>query len=183
MIWLIINFPNMKPSSIVGWKSLGATRTVCSLGFWGAVDLMRELYPSMIEDELLDTSNYPKDHELYSNKLNSRLGCIKDEFKGVVCKEVVLLAPKCYSFELIGGKVKATAKGVGRSVRERLTHQDYRDRFQQKTELNRTVNRLQSYDHKIFQISQDKIALSWFENKRAWINDNASLPYGHYKLS
>jgi len=90
----------------------------------GAVDLMRELYPSMIEDELLDTSNYPKDHELYSNKLNSRLGCIKDEFKGVVCKEVVLLAPKCYSFELIGGKVKATAKGVGRSVRERLTHQD-----------------------------------------------------------
>ena len=93
------------------------------------------------------------------------------------------MAPKCYSFELIGGKVKATAKGVGRSVRERLTHQDYRDRFDQKTELNWTVNRLQSYEHKIFQISQDKIALSWFENKRAWINDNTSLPYGHYKLS
>ena len=78
----------------------------------GAVDLIRDLYPAMIEDGLLDTSNYPKDHDLYSNKLNSKLGCIKDEFKGEICEEVILLAPKCYSFKMIGGKPKATAKGL-----------------------------------------------------------------------
>ena len=99
----------------------------------GAVDLMLEMYPAMIKDGLLDTSNYPKDHALYSNALNSKLGCIKDEFKGEVCEEVVLLAPKCYRFKLVGGKVKATAKGVGRSVKETLTYQDYMDRYLHRT--------------------------------------------------
>src|SRR5258708_2262438 len=56
----------------------------------GPVDIYKDLFPAMIEDELLDTSNYPKDHPLYSDKLNSELGCIKDEFKGAVCEEVVM---------------------------------------------------------------------------------------------
>ena len=92
----------------------------------GAVDLIRVLYPAMIEDGLLDTSNYPKDHDLYSDKLTAKLGCIKDEFKGEICEEVILLAPKCYSFKMIGGKPNATAKGVGKAT---LTHDDYRNLF------------------------------------------------------
>ena len=80
------------------------------------VDLIRDLYPAMIADELLDTSNYPKTHNLYSNKLNARLGCIKDEFKGETCEEVVLLAPKCYIFKFAGDKNKATQRvWVGQS--------------------------------------------------------------------
>src|SRR5438477_5794301 len=126
----------------------------------------------MIEDELLDTSNYTRTHHLYSNKLNARLSCIKDEFKGETCEEVVLLAPKCYSFKFAGDKNKATAKGVGRAVKNRLTHNDYKDRFLHQT-------RMQSYKHHIHNISQSKIALSFFENKRAWVGVNESLPYGH----
>ena len=143
---------------------------------------MLEMYPAMIKDGLLDTSNYPKDHVLYSNALNSKLGCIKDEFKGEVCEEVVLLAPKCYSFKLLGGKVKATAKGVGRSVKETLTHQDYKDRYLHRTELSKVVKRMQSFNHYIYNMKQVKIALSFFENKRGWVDDNISFPYGHYKL-
>ena len=148
----------------------------------GPVDLQRDLYPAMIADGLLDTSNYPKTHPLYSNAMNARLGCIKDEFKGETCQEVVLLAPKCYSFELVGGKTKATAKGVGRTVKNSLCHQDYKDRFLHQTEMSRVVKRMQSFNHHIFNIKQAKIALSFFENKRAWVDSNNSLPYGHYRL-
>ena len=148
----------------------------------GGVDLLREMYPAMIKDELLDTSNYPKEHPLYSNKLNSRLGCIKDEFKGEMCKEVILLAPKCYSFKLMNDETKSTAKGVGRNVKKTFNHEDYRERYFLKTELRRSIRRMQSFKHHIFNIMQDKVALSFFENKRAWVGDNESLPYGHYLL-
>ena len=77
---------------------------------------------------------------------------------------------------------KATAKGVGRAVKKTLTHEDYKNRFLLKTELCRDVRRMQSYNHVIYNIKQNKIALSFFENKRAWVDDNESLPYGHYKL-
>ena len=104
----------------------------------------------MIRDGLLDTSNYPKDHELYSNTFNSKLGCIKDEFKGEVCEEIALLAPKCYSLKLVGGTVKATAKGVGKSVKATLSHQDYKDRYLHRTELSKVVKRMQSFNHYIY---------------------------------
>ena len=115
--------------------------------------------------------------------MNSKLGCIKDKFKGEVCEEVILLAPKCYSFKLLGGALKATAKGVGRSVKKTLTHQDYKDRYLLRTELSKIVKRMQSFDHHIFNVKQRKIALSFFENKRGWVDHNTSFPYGHYKLA
>ena len=150
----------------------------------GGVDLIRELYPAMISDDLLDTSNYPKTHALYSNKLNAKLGCIKDEFKGEICEEVILLAPKCYSFKMLGhDKNKATAKGVGRAVKNALCHQDYKDRYIHRTELIKEIKRMQSFGHIMYNIKQNKIALSFFENKRAWLDHNNSLPYGHYALT
>ena len=94
----------------------------------------------------------------------------------------MLLAPKCYSFKFVGDKNKATAKGVGRAVKNTLTHKDYKDRFLHQTEMSCNVKRMQSYKHHIHNISQSKIALSFFENKRAWVGVNESLPYGHYKL-
>jgi len=147
----------------------------------GAVDLQKDMYPLMMQEGLLDTSNYPKSHRLYSNALNAKLGCVKDEFKGRICKEVVLLAPKCYSFQLLDDPVpKQACKGVPKG---RLSHQDYMDRYRTKTELTRRVRRMQSFKHRIFNTNQIKIALSFFENKRGWVDDNISLPYGHYKLN
>jgi hypothetical protein len=148
----------------------------------GRVDLQKELYPAMIEDELLDTSNYPPSHPLYSDSLNARLGCIKDEFKGATCSEIIMLAPKCYSMSLLNGSVKTKAKGVGRRVTQTLTHEDYRQRYMTQTELIKTIKRMQSFKHVIYNIAQAKIALSFMDNKRYWLSDNDSLPYGHYKI-
>src|SRR3977135_3047882 len=49
----------------------------------GRVDVQKELYPAMIQHKLLDTSNYPKTHVLYSDALNAQLGCIKDNLKEI----------------------------------------------------------------------------------------------------
>ena len=148
----------------------------------GKVDLQKELYPAMIRDKLLDTSNYPKNHILYSDALNAQLGCIKDEFKGAVCSEIIMLAPKCYSMAVEGGD-KRKAKGVGRRVTATLTHDDYKQRYLTRTELVKNVKRMQSFNHVIFNITQAKVALSFMDNKRAWLSANDSLPYGHYKLN
>src|SRR5277367_2007764 len=95
--------------------------------------------------------------------------------------ERLWLAPKCYSFSLLDDPVpKQACKGVSKG---KLSHQDYKDRYESKTELARKVRRMQSFKHIIFNMKQLKIALSFFENKRAWVSDNESYPYGHYKVT
>ena len=111
------------------------------------------------------------------------MGCIKDEFKGKICSEIVMLAPKCYSMALLDGGGTQKAKGVGKRVTKTLTHEDYKQRLLTRTELTRTITRMQSTKHHIYNIEQAKIALSFYDNKRNWVNDNDSLPYGHYKLN
>ncbi len=43
-------------------------------------------------------------------------------------------------------------------------------------------NNIRSYEHTIFSITCNKSGLSNFENKRYYIDNNYSLPYGHYSL-
>src|SRR3977135_4365053 len=175
-------FPNYEAQFKCKMNVIGGDTDSLFIVVRGSVDIYKELYPAMISNGLLDTSNYEPTHKLYSNSLTAKLGCIKDEFKGKICKEVVLLAPKCYSFLLADNVKKATAKGVGKVVKKTLTHEDYKNRFLLKTELCRDVRRMQSYNYVIYNIKQNKIALSFFENKRAWVDDNESFPYGHSKI-
>ena len=46
------------------------------------IDLYRQLHPAMLEDGLLDSSNYPMEHPLFSIRHQAQLGCLKDEVKG-----------------------------------------------------------------------------------------------------
>ena len=94
-----------------------------------------------------------------------------------------MLAPKCYSMDIIDSALKMTAKGVGKDVASKLIHQDYKDRIVLQTELSRTIKRIQSFKHRLYNVEQNKIALNFLENKRAWVSDNESLPYGHYHLN
>ena len=113
----------------------------------GAVDLLKDLYPCMMRLNLLDTSNYSRTHDLFNDDRNSKLGCIKDEFKGGICTQVVMLAPKCYSFKMLDGSVKSTAKGINRSLKKTLSHNDYLERFQQQNEKRGQNPRLRSVKH------------------------------------
>ena len=103
--------------------------------------------------------------------------------RGEVCSEIIMLAPQCYSMSLLESGDKRKAKGVGRRVTATLTHDDYKQRYLTRTELVKNVRRMQSFNHVIFNITQAKVALSFMDNKRAWLSANDSLPYGHYKLN
>jgi len=70
----------------------------------------------MLRDGLLDSSNYPENHPLYSTKYRSKLGCVKDESCGKTFNEWIFLRPKCYSLRYEDGDVKKTAKGVQRYI-------------------------------------------------------------------
>jgi len=57
-----------------------------------------DVYRDMAKDLVLyDTSNYPKEHPLYSSKNKKVLSKMKDQCAGRVIDEVVAIRPKMYS--------------------------------------------------------------------------------------
>ena len=91
------------------------------------IDLL-QLHRAMLRDQLLDTSNYPPTHPLFTNNFKAKLGCIKDEVEGDRILEAVLLKPKCYSLLTNSANTcKKTAKGVQRCVRKAISHQAFKD--------------------------------------------------------
>ena len=144
-----------------------------------------KLLPAMMEDDLLDTSNFPKDHQLYSIKNKARLGCVKDESGGEPYYEWILLKPKSYSLKSLVRKIEyKKAKGVKRAtVAKVLNHDKYKCAYIQKKALYVKQRRISSKNHFLSTIDFTKKSLSAFENKRYWVNANYSLPFGHYSLN
>jgi hypothetical protein len=148
------------------------------------ISLSQQLLPAMAADGLLDSSNYPSSHPLYSTTYKARLGCVKDESAGESLKEGLFLRPKCYSIVTVDGKEHKRAKGIQRAVVAKgVVHGDYVEVFQSAMEVYREVRGFRSNLHAITTIRQEKKALSLWEDKRAWTSINESVAYGHYSLS
>ena len=62
--------------------------------------------------DLYDTSNYPKDHPLFSAANKKLLGKMKDECGGLAIDEVVAIRSKMYSLKKSDKKNIRKAKGV-----------------------------------------------------------------------
>ena len=72
-----------------------------------------DLYQDMKHDlQLYDTSNYPKDHFLYSTANKKVIGKFKDETGGLPITEWIGLRAKMYSMKLNDGGEKKTGKGI-----------------------------------------------------------------------
>ena len=143
-----------------------------------------QLLPAMQRDGLLDSSNYAPHHRLFSNQCKAKLGCVKDESEGHSYLEWVLLRPKAYSMQCIDDKgSKKRAKGVRRATVRMMSHSDFRDAFQNQQLLYKDQRRIASNKHKINTIEYNKISLSFYEDKRFWLDINSSLPFGHFSLN
>ena len=78
---------------------------------------------------------------------------------------------------------KKRAKGVRRMVVQRhITHADYRTAWEQEVEMYAEQRRIASERHQLFTLQYRKRTLSFFEDKRAWVDLNVSLPYGNHQL-
>ena len=86
----------------------------------------QQLLPAMATDGLLDSSNYPHEHPLYSSVGKAELGSVKDECSGIPIHDAVFLRPKCYSLRMSSGKDHKRAKGIQRAVlKNEIGHEDY----------------------------------------------------------
>uniref|UniRef100_A0A1I8GQP5 WW domain-containing protein n=1 Tax=Macrostomum lignano TaxID=282301 RepID=A0A1I8GQP5_9PLAT len=122
------------------------------------MSVQSKVLPLLKSKQLLDTSNYPQEHALFSNDLKARLGCIKDEAAGARFEEWLLLRPKLYSFKASSQAAeKKKAKGVqGCIVKKELAHSDYLRVFNELCSHSVVVHRIASIHHRLYTLQQRK---------------------------
>ena len=137
--------------------------------------------------EQFDTSAYPKEHGLHSNKNKKVLGKFKDELcdnSFVSMSEVIALRSKVYAYKTSENKEKKTLKGVNKIVKEKeIKFDDYSRCLTQGEIISKNQTSIRSFQCKNYTIEQTKKCLSPYDDKR-YILDNGidSLAYGHYKI-
>ncbi len=129
-----------------------------------------------------DTSNYEKDHPLFSEENKKQVGYMKDECGGNDILEFVGLRPKSYAYEVNrvkdnNGNWKYNAqekkcKGVKKCViKKEITIDDYKEcLFSNQSQL-RTMSTIRSRQHNIGTEIINKTALSAYDNKRIILED------------
>ena len=128
----------------------------------------------------IDTSNYPPSHPLYSSVNKAKLGCFKDETAGQLLEEMILLRPKMYSMKYKDTDTSIKrAKGISRHIVQSMKHDIYKEAFEEQKTTNVQMTILRSKNHTIQTTTFNKRALSAWEDKRCWLNENESLPHGH----
>lgn len=135
-----------------------------------------------------DFSNYPKGTGSLHNTVNNKvLGKFKDEAAGKTILEFVGLRPKCYALRIKvkdGVEDKLTCKGVKSvNLNRTILFDHYKNTLLEQKKMYSSFYTIRSYQHNVYTIKQNKLALSYFDDKRHILPDNVhTLAYGHYKL-
>ena len=143
-----------------------------------------DLYQDMKKDQHLhDTSNYSKDHFLFSEVNKKVIGKFKDETGGLPIVEWIGLRAKMYSMMTDDGKEKKTGKGIKKSVlKKEMRHQDFKDCLMEKREFQHSMMNFRSKQHQLFTVKQTKKSLSPFDDKRYILEDGyTTRAHGHYQ--
>ena len=75
------------------------------------------------------------------------------------------------------------AKGVPKlKVKTDLDMKDYENTLHHKKAKNVNFNAIRSKNHQICSINQSKVGLSSYDNKRYWLDDYTSVPFGHFSI-
>ena len=135
-----------------------------------------DLYHDFLQDlDYFDTSEYPRDHFLYSARNKMVLGKMKDETHGIPIEEFVGFRPKMYSilFTEDSNQVeKKTAKGISKNVTKRkIRHQDYKTCLFEKQVQMARMNQIRSENHQIYSLTLTKTSLSPYDDKRFILAD------------
>jgi hypothetical protein len=142
-----------------------------------------DVYADMQDDiEWFDTSDYPKDHPIYSITNKKVLGKMKDEAASVPPEEFVGLKSKMYSL-LAGKQAKKTAKRVVKSAIRDLHHESYLHTLFAEEILMAEMPVIRAEKHELYTMTINKIGLSPYDDKRYILEDGiSSYAYGHYKI-
>ena len=148
-------------------------------------DNFKEKFMAMKEH--FDTSNYPTTSELFSLDNKAVLGKFKNETKGVEISEFIGLRSKMYSILLADKSEKNATAGVRRCVAKRyLRHAEFWRAVKSRGDYEFRVNQttIQSRGHVLQTVTQDRRALSRFDDKRFILPDGETTrALGHYRNS
>lgn len=90
-----------------------------------------------------------------------------------------------YCYKIMGeeDKPEKKAKGVPKqTVKRDLDMNDYENVLNENITKNVNFCTIRSKRHQIYSICQTKVGLTSYDNKRYWIDDVESIPFGHYSL-
>lgn len=133
--------------------------------------------------EHFDTASFDKTIFPYMPLMNKDVpGKMKIEFNGQTIDEVIALRPKLYSFILDTKDEHTRAKGINYNAKRILSHADYLQCYKTNEKKNVTIYEILSNLHNVFTKCSEKTALSSADDKRYYLSNNYSLPYGHYAI-
>lgn len=135
------------------------------------------------DNNIFDTSNYPKDHPLYSLRNLKQPGYFKDEAGGKIITSFIGLRAKMYSYETMtpnkkGEVHQCTHKGVAKKVK--IPHSDYEECLASQRCTYAEWSTIRGKKHELHVIKLRKKALSAMDDKTYLLADGInSLKWGH----
>ncbi|KYN30743.1 hypothetical protein ALC56_14987 [Trachymyrmex septentrionalis] len=145
-----------------------------------------DVYETMKRDiARFDTSDYPTDNAYGMPLANKKVpGLMKDENNGAIMTEFVGLRAKMYAVRVDGKKDIKKVKGVKNNVvAQTITFDDYTRCLNEEIEMTRRQSCIRSKLHEVYTISESKIALSPYDDKRYVVpNSTETLPWGHWRI-
>ena len=145
-----------------------------------------DLYKDFKEiNNCMDFSDFNVEHPNYDKTNKKVLGKFKDELNGKIMTHFIGLKPKSYCYKIYGEKKEhKKCKGIVKhKVHNQLNYEKYEATLNRKIKETVQFNSIRSKTHQIYSITQTKYALSNYDNKRYWLSDSDSLPYGHYLIN
>jgi len=140
-----------------------------------------DIYADMAGDsDKFDTSNYPKEHYLYSEKNKQVLGKFKDELAGEPMKEFIGLRSKMYSMTSTNTE-KQRAKGIDKTfTKNHLRHEAYKSALINNTIEKGSWVKINSRAHQITSDRVTKSLLNPYDDKRFLVDNTTTYAHGHY---
>jgi hypothetical protein len=139
---------------------------------------------------LMDYSNYDAEHPRFNTTRQNQLGYWKDELKGKVLREFVGLASKTYAMRVGGDdagnavSMQSKCKGVKKGYRKGIPFAEYKKCVINIDQVRVKQYRIQSRNHTITTVSQERLAFSSFDDKRYILPCGVhTLAYGSHLIS
>ncbi len=161
----------------------------CELLYTDTDSLLMQIYVNDLEKDfyeknldLFDTSNFPKDHPLYSTKNKAVVGKFKSETGIKTVAEFVGLRSKMYSINISDNTTLRKGKGIGKNVTmKELRHEMYLQSLNERKTFTNTMHAIRSDHHHLGLYEQTKKSLNPLDTKRYILDDGIrTLPFGHY---
>ena len=142
-----------------------------------------DIYEDMYTDKhLFDFSGYSSSSNYYNIENKKVIGKMKDELNGIPMREFVGLRAKLYAYTYDQTEVKKCKRVSSVAVKDSIIFADYKQSLMERKITSVGYHKIQSSLHQLETVYQNKVALSFYDDKRYLLDDINSLPYGHKDL-